>query len=273
MGLKDVFGRILPSWLADNFPASPSYGYRFLWVGAALVDAALDTMLQGSLAASGRGTPTALRYIGAARGILRGRYDTDDEYFVKLQTWIDRHKERGQQRRLAREVWEYLGNDGSGASRVRVVNRAGWWVTITAAGELEETQADWDWDSVSHPFRNDLDAPYFSDLWVIVYPSWTFRAGTLGDLTGDDGFAIGHMAPHAEVEALKSIVTTWKAAEECIRAVIWTTDETLFDPEEPSTCPDGTWGAWGTTGSGSRVKSGRDLINCRFWEPGSRDRE
>jgi hypothetical protein len=271
--LRGIFGRYLPSWLSDNFPSLPSYGYRLLFICATFVDSEIDRMLQGSLAKDGRGSPTALKYIGQARGVVRGRYDTDEEFFAKLRTWIDRNKERGQQRRLAREIWEYLGDDGSGASRVRVVNRAGWWVTIDEAGDLTETQADWDWDSVSHPERSDVDEPWWSDLWIVIYPSWTFRAGDLGDLTGADGFAIGHMAPDVEIDALKILFREWKAAHECIRCVIWTTDDTLFDPDDPMTCPDGTWGGWGGTGSGSRVASGRDYTNCRFWEPGSRDRE
>lgn len=271
--IRNILGTNLPSWLADKFPVSASYGFRFLFICATFVDSEIDRMLQGSLAAVGKGTPTALKYIGQARGIVRGRYDTDEQFFAKLQTWIDRNKERGQQRRLAREIWEYLGDDGSGAARVRVINRAGWWVTIDENGDLAETQADWDWDSVSHPFRNDADAPYWSDLFVVIYPTWAFRTGTLDDVTGEDGFALDHMAPLEQTDDLKRIFNEWKAAHECIRAVIWTNDDTLFDPDTPASCPDGTWGAWGGTGSGSRVVSGRDYTNCVFWEPGSRDRE
>jgi hypothetical protein len=271
--LRNIAGRWLPSWLSDNFPSSPSFGFRFLFVCWTFIDSEVDRMLQGSLAAVGKGTPTALKYIGQARGVVRGRYDTDEEYYEKLRTWIDRNKERGQQRRLAREIWEYLGNDGSGAARVRVINRAGFWVTIFEDGLLNEQQADWDWDSVSHPERSDPDAPWWSDLWVVIYPSWTFRTGTLGDLTGADGFAMGHLAPLEEVDALKSIFREWKAAHECIRCVIWTTDTTMFEPDIPPSKPDGTWGGWGTTGTGSRVASGRNTTTCRYWEPGSRDRE
>lgn len=273
--IRNILGTNLPSWLADKFPVAASYGFRFLFVCATFVDSEIDRMLQGSLAKDGWGDPSALKYVGQARGIVRGRYDTDDQYRAKLRTWIDRHKERGQQRRLAREIWEYLGDDGGGASRVRVINRAGWWVTYEADGSLVETQSDvWDWDSVSHPERSDdPDTTWWSDLWVVIYPSWAFRADTLGDLTGADGFALGHMAPIEHTDDLKTIFREWKSGHECIRCVVWTTDPDFADPDVPASGPDGTWGGWGITGSGSRVASGRDLTTCRFWEPGSRDRE
>lgn len=260
--LRDKVARYLPSWLSESDPDSPSYGHRFVFIIGRFVDTSLSAAMQASLAAVGRGTPSALKYLGRARGITRGRLDTDATYGAKLSTWIDRWKEAGQQRRLAIEIAEYLGD-----SRVRVVNRAGHWVTVEANGTITETDAEWDWDSVSHPDRNDPEAPWWSDLWVIVYPTWEQRAGTLGDLVGADGYGIGHMAPAQQIDAVKGIIQSFKACHSCVRAVLWTSNEERYDPDEPSSCPDGTWGAWGIYDGDSYVLGGRDLTETRYWEP------
>jgi hypothetical protein len=261
--LRDLISA-LPSWLADKsgLPGLPSNGYRVVFTLSRFVDVGISALMQASIAAVGRGTPTALKYVGDARGVIRGRLDTDADYRKKLPTWIQRWKDAGNARRLAREVWEYLGD-----SRVRVVTRAGHWITIETDGTMTETDAPWDWDSVSNPERNNPAAPWWSDEWIIVYPSWALRPGTFHDLTGDDGFGLGHLAPRAQVDALKLIVDRYKAAHSCVRAIIWTLDATRFDPAVPASKPDGTWGQWSRTIGGHCVFSGRDLSTCRFWEP------
>lgn len=260
--LRDAMGDYVPSWLADSYPASASYGYRLLYVIGRFVDAGISAVMQGALSAAGRGSPSALKYVAQERGITRGRFDTDDTFAAKLPTWIDRWKEAGSQLRLATEIWEYLGD-----ARVRVVNRAGHWVTIDTDGTITTADATWDWDSVSNPERNDPDNPWRSDEWVIVCPSWAFRTGTRGGLTGDDGFSIGHLATPQEVDAVKGLCLRWKAAHSCVRAIIWTNDTALFDPTDSSTRPNGTWGMWGIYSGGHYVLGGRDLVHCRFWEP------
>lgn len=261
MGLTDRLAEFLPSWLNDDQP-NPSVGFRVLFGLVRFVDVGLAGALQASLDAVGRGSPSALKYVGEARGVTRGRLDTDDTYRAKLPTWIDRWKECGSQRRLALEIAEYLGD-----SRVRVINRAGHWITVDADGTVTETDATWDWDSISHPERSDPDNPYWSDLWVVVYPTWPVRTGTIADLVASDTRGVGHLCPRSEVDALKRIFLTWKAGHSCVRTVIWTSDPARFDPSDPSSCPNGRWGAWGIFDGGSFIASDRDLTTCRFWEP------
>lgn len=247
----------VPRWLGK-------VGRDFVGVMVSPLDTATQILTEGIAARyPGRGTPTALPYIGRSRGLIRNQDESDEDYAARLIAWLDVHPEAGWDERVARVVHEYL----SDRPMVRVVDRSGKWTTITG-GVVTRTIAAWDWDSVSHPERNDPDAPWWSDLWVIVYPTpWALRPDTLGDLIGDDGFGLGHMCPRADVYALKGLLSQWKAAHARIRAVIWTSDADLFDPTDPGSLPDGTWGAWGGTGSGSRTVSGRDLVSCRYWEP------
>ncbi len=86
-------------------------------------------------------------------------------------------------------------------------------------------------------------------------------------MVGEDGFALGHLATHGEVDALKGLLSQWKGLHSCVRAVIWTTDPDLFDPEVPLSCPDGTWGAWSMNVAGVQVPSGRNYTTCHYWEP------
>lgn len=258
MNLRDALRRYLPSWLSDRHAEKVSVGFGFLWACARIVEATAAQSLEGAYAARGLNL-TALKYIGDARGIVRGRLDTDAMYRAKMASWIDRWKTAGSQLRLAIEIAEYIGD-----ARVRVVTRGGKWVTVDPDGTVTRHQADFDWDSVSHPER----AGFWSEMFVIVYtPSWGLRPGDLEDLTGDDGFALGHMVPRESVDIVKQLIQQWKAAHTLVRAVIWTTDDELFDPEEPASCPDGTWGAWSMTQDGGSVPSGRDLLACRYWEP------
>lgn len=240
-------------------------GRDFIGSMVAPLDTAVQHLTEGLTARfPGRGTPTALPYIGRSRGITRNQNESDEDFALRLIAWFELHPQAGWDERIARVVHEYLEDH----PMVRVVDRSGQWTTIGTLGNLSRDVAAWDWDSVSHPERNDPDAPWWSDLWVIIYPTpWTLRSGTLGDLTGDDGFGLGHMCPRADVYALKGLLSQWKAAHARIRAVIWTSDVSLFDPGWPAGLPDGTWGAWGGTGSGSRTLSGRNLTSCRYWEP------
>lgn len=260
--LRDAFKLISPWWLSDRREQGKTVGYRFLWSVIAPLDALLEGLLQGMRASwPGSGTPTALPYIGRSRGIVRGQDDTDEEYAAKLRGWLDRWERAGSQLALAREFHEYLSDH----PRVRVINRAGHWVTMNADGSVEVADATWDWDSVSNPER----AGYWSELWIVVYTSQFAPSGTWGDgrVWGGRDSGLGHVVKRVDRTALLNLIGTWKAAHSKVRAVIFTTDDTLFDPEDPDTCPDGTWGQWSLPGSDPRVPGGRVRTTCRYWEP------
>lgn len=257
MSLRDSLRRYVPAWISDRYSDKVAVGFGLLWTMARVVDVTVAQVLEGAYAASGKNL-TALKYVGDARGIVRGRLDTDESYRQKMSTWVDRWRTAGSALRLATEIAEYIGD-----ARVRIVTRGGQWVTVDPDGTVTRHEAAWDWDSVSHPER----AGFWSEMFVIVYSPWPLRPGTLGGIE-DDGFALGHMVPRESVDVVKQLIDRWKAAHTMIRAVIWTTDSTAFDPEAPgSLMPDGTWGAWSFNDGGSQVRSGRDWTSCRYWEP------
>jgi hypothetical protein len=249
-------------WLSDR----PGFnaGFRFLYGLVAPLDAGAEVLFQGIASwFPGVGTTTALPMIGRSRGIIQGQGESAADYATRLIAWLDTWPNAGWEQRSAMAVHQFL----AGHPRVVVVNRSGLWTEVVD-GVITQRQVAWDWDSVSHPVRSDPDLPWWSDLWMIVYPTpWAIRPSGLEDLTGDDGFGIGHLATHEEGDAVKGLLAQWKSAHSRWRAVIWTSDPDRFNPDDPPSMPDGTWGAWGMYDGGSYVPSGRDLTTCRYWEP------
>jgi hypothetical protein len=261
---RDEIRSYVVSWLSDRHFATPerSAGFRYLWAMVAPLDAAADILVQGLRAAlPGQGTPTALPLIGRSRGIIRGVGESDDAYGLRLTKWLDRWRIAGTAEAIARSIQEYCANH----PKVRIITRSGVWVTLELDGTITRTNAAWNWDATSNPER----AGYWSELFIVVYPSPWATSGAYGDgtLYGiGTGLGLGHQDTRGEYDAIRGLLGQWKSAHSKIRAVIWTSDATLFDPTSPGTCPNGSWGEWGNTGSGARVASSRNYSVCRYWE-------
>lgn len=257
--LRDWLPEWVPWWLSDRkYSSGKTVGYRFVWTMVAMLDYYIEWALQAVIARfPGVGTSTALNYIGRSRGIIRNQSGDDASFILKLIGWLDRWSNAGSATRLAIELHEYLANN----PRVRVVNRAGFMVTISTTGVITTNQVAWDWDSVSNPERSG----YWSEMWVIIYPTQWSIVGNWGTGTWNDvPLGLGHDVDRQSYDAVKGLLSQWKAAHSRVRAVIWTSDNTLFDPLTPASLPDGTWGMWS---NGAGAPGGRNLTTCRYWEP------
>ena len=220
-------------------------------------DVLADVALEGLQAAwPGMGTPDALGLIGRTRGLVRWQDEPDSSYQLRLRGWLECWA-RARTREIAAQVHGYLRSK----PMVRLISRAGVWVSVDRDGVLTECEAPWNWDSISHPERSG----WWSDLWMVVFTDqYPKRPGTLGSLPAhDDGLGLGHMVPRVECDILRAWIGELKGAHSLIRAVIWCDDPTMFDPKNPVNVPDGTWGAWGY---GDPSDCTRDLQHCRYWE-------
>lgn len=264
---RDALRTFIVGWLSDRpgEEKGPTVGFRYVWSMVSVADNGAQTMLEALRAPwPGRGTPTALPRIGRSRGMIRGQNESDEDYSARLITWLDRARQYGTMLGVGRSIHEYLANH----PRVRVYNRAGVCVEIAettgAVTNFKAGTTAWDWDSVSNPER----AGYWWDLWICVYPTPWATSGTWGDgrTWGGRDSGLGHRVLRVERDALLAEIAQYKSEHSHVRAVIWTSDETLFDPIDPSTQPDGTWGQWSMPGTDPRVPSGRNVTTCRYWE-------
>jgi len=260
---RDQVRRILPVWLQDRIQNGLTVGYRLMWALAWLLDAAMELFVQGSQARfPGVGTPTALPYLARDRKITRSPADTDESFAVRLKTWRQQWGTAGDMLSIARRVQEYLPTH----PRVRVVSRAGHWLTLETDGSYTRTTAAWDWDSVSNPSRSG----HWWNIWVIVYGPTYADAGVWGTADGQlwgEPFGFGLEIPEDQSSALRTILHEWKSAHTTIRAVIFTDDATDFDPDDlgGTLHPDGTWGEWAKNVAGSYVDARPSQL--RFMEP------
>jgi hypothetical protein len=230
-----------------------------------IFDIAIETALEALFARfPGLGTNTALPYLGASRGMIRGMADTDATFAARLVKWIDRWRVAGSQAAIGQAIQDYC----TGNPKVVVVNRAGVMTTIAANGGGSSVQTvTWNWDSLSNPER----AGYWSEQWVIVYsPPWAISNAINTSSAGTVGLGLGTQSPRADVDAIRGLLDAWKSAHSYVRAVIWCYDSTLFNPANSTTMPDGTWGEW-SYGAQARTVSGRGAKELtgqiRVWEP------
>lgn len=275
---RDTWEAIVPVWLRDRYGLRT--GYLLGWACMAVLDRLLDIALAGQRAARpGHGAkdfldiPSALPLVGVTKGIVRGESDDNATFAQKCRESLDRHRLMASQAMLARVVHEYL----PGRPKVRVIQRGTalrgdpLWCTIDENGEVSWDEAAWDWDSVTHPERSSADAPYWSDLFVVVYTTaFQHRPHRWGDPIkwGEDRMGFGQMVPRKTYDALLAELARWKGAHERIRAVIFAQRTTDYGPDGGGIQPGGDWGAWGKLdGSGNYVPSGRDLEYSRYWEP------
>lgn len=266
--LRQTLRRYLPQWLLDRIGKTAAYS--FLYGPALVLDAIMAFAIEGFAARlPGVGTPTALPLIGRDRQIRRGFAESEASYAVRLREWRSPgHKIRGSPLSVMQQLRGYLTPHNP---MIRVVNRAGAWHTLDAAGEYSyvapQSPRNWDWDA-------QTIAEAWSEFWVIIYPPlglWT-RGPTWGDPTlwggawGTPGYTWGSTATPDQVADVRAIVRDWQAqGSRCVNVII-AFDYQSFDPNAPAGAPlpDGTWGLPGVGGIGTNTFSRLDT--AIYWD-------
>jgi hypothetical protein len=270
-GLRDLLKSIVPNWLSDR--AGLNSGFKVLYTIALMGDCMIEAGLEGVRASwPGKGTPTALPLIGQSRGIAQGEAESIASYAKRLRAWLQTWDNAGSSEVLAQSIQSYLGNN----PLVRIVDRSGNWVTANTDGTTTFVPAGtaawtWNWDGTSNPER----AGWWSDLWIIVYPTeWAITGATLSSLVGiwgtSTGVGTGHAVPRTAVDAILGLVQTWKGAHTWVEAIVWSYDAALFDPASSNAGnPDGNWGYWSKISGNTRVASrtGSADGTVRYWIP------
>jgi hypothetical protein len=278
-GLRDALRTFIPIWL-QNRPNLRT-GYSFLYVVALVCDIFITWCVQAVYAwfpgyslgippGAGLDASSALPLLAASRGILQGPSESNASFAARLVPWLADWEAAGSSEILVSMLQAFIG----GSPMVRVVDRAGNWVTIDPYGNITKTSAPWNWDEVLDWERDG----WWSDLWIIVYPTqWEVTGAALSSLVPIWGnynaatqVGTGHAVPPQYVDGILSILATWKGAHTFCAAIIWSYDSALFVPGAPvSGDPDGTWGRWAKLASGVLVPSRYGAANglVRYWVP------
>ena len=275
-GFRDTFRKYIPRWMQNRSAANGgNVYYRWLYSMIAPLDNAVDTIVQGLMAAwPGVGTSTADTLIGQSRGLVQGEAETAAAFEARCITWLDDFAQNGKyaSEQMAREIQAFLAFSPG----VTIVDRAGHWTILTDAhagspSVCTETTSAWNWDGTSNPER----AGIWSDLWIIIAPPLVGGGGVNYALAPTftaravlphepNTQSIGMLAPSSSVDAILGIVARWKGAHTCVRAIIWSYDATWFYPGGNN--PDGTWGNW-SVGHGNTTKTAARYSGARYWLP------
>jgi hypothetical protein len=259
MNFREAIKRFLPMRWAQGPKAQ-----RFLHAIGLHVDAVAEQATEGMRARFPQYAPSdALAYIGKDRSIVRGPGETDEEYAARLLRWIDDQRIAGSANSVMQQVRGYLRSITSltqSPPRMRLVNSTGTFQTLNSDGTFETYHGTWDWDGNSAlPVR----------AWLIIYSiggsPWNDE-GLWGDgnTFWGDGGTWGTDATLDHVAAIRAIVATWKGAGTLYPNIIISFDNSLFDPTNSSTLPDGQWGNWHKVVAGSAVAS--RFADARYWD-------
>jgi hypothetical protein len=281
-GLRDAVKSIVPKWLSDR--PGLNAGFSVLYTVALMGDAMIETVLEGVRASwPGKGTPDADPFIGQGRGLLQGPSEPSATYEARLRAWLTTWQNAGSDEVLLQVLQAYLigqGSLGAGVQPiVRIVTRAGNWTVASSSGAITQSTGTFNWDQALGWDDGTVHQPaivvtgYWSDAWLVIAPAtgstpiyppytstsdpaWLSNFGPGAQLGG--GFQI----PLSVADGVRSIVNSFKAGHEWIRAIIWASDSTSFAPGNPIV--DGTFGDWSKlSASGTQVQA-RVSGNARY---------
>jgi hypothetical protein len=200
--------------------------------------------------------PDALVRMGRDRRVVRGIFETDAQYAVRLKSWLDERRTTGNPFTLMRQLAAYTG-DAHGVS-FRTVDATGNWYSRSSTGVESALlkQGNWDWDG--RPLDED-GRTRWARFWVIIYPGtlWGPSPWDWGDATGPDwgefttAHTLGSTATMEHVATLRAIVSDWMGAGKRCVNIILAFDPASFDPAAPE--PDGLWEHWSKVVANVRV--------------------
>ncbi len=240
--LRAGLASITPTWL-QNFPSFRNL-FETLWTVALLGDALREIALEGRYAAfPGLGTPTALPYIGASRGLLQGPGEPDASFAARCIDFRTTNRLKGSPEQLALQIQAYLcgqGTLGAGVYPVvRIVDRDGNTTTANADRTVTFGQISWDWDEVGGFIDTQVHTTtqvsgWHSDEWILIQDFTTHYTG-FGDPNwlaawGSGDQTLGGLCPQAIVQGVLSLVGEWKGAHIWERTVALVPDPTTFTP-------------------------------------------
>jgi len=268
---RRIVRAIGPKWLTREVISTPldsntqvEVDNRALYAMAAVKDAAAERVRLGVLARfpiPGQTAQDSLLEIGRSRAVERGPNEPDAAYCERLRRWLDDWRIAGSPWSILEQVRAYCSPS---PVRARIFTNRGDCYTIDRDGTRSRARdTAWDWDG---------DASRWARWWLVIYPT------TAGEPWGrqiayDDGpnwgavpGTWGSTAQPEDVFALQRIIRARKPRGGRCAHIIVCFDDDHFDPSDPSTLPDGTWGSTHKLSGGSYVPARFD--DAAYW-PGA----
>lgn len=269
--LRAALASVVPTWLA-NLPGFRNL-YAYCWSIALLGDCLREIAWEGQLAAyPGVGTPTALPYIGQSRGLTQGPSEANANFAARCIAFRDAWARAGSAESICEQIQSFLvgiGNLGAGVYPVvRIVDRQGNAVTRNADQSFSYSTISWDWDELGG-FVDDrgwrppaqVDT-WWADIWVLIQDPFTHWTG-FSDVnwlaawnTGDQ--TIDAQCPQSIVQAVLTLISTFKGEHSWVRAVV-------FAPNPTTVSPSGYWGNASHNFTG--VQTAQRTASFSYWTP------
>lgn len=269
--LRAALASVVPTWLA-NLPGFRNL-YAYCWTVALLGDCLREIAWEGQLAAyPGVGTPDALALIGPSRGLTQGPSEDNGVFAARCIAFRDAWAIAGAAQSVAEQLQSLLvGTGGLGPGVypvIRVVDRAGNAITVHADQSVTFSTLSWDWDDLGgwvdeRGWRPPASVEtYWADRWILIqdpFAHWTGFADSnwLAAWNTDDQ-TIDSRCPQSIVQAVLSLVSTFKGGHMWVRAIV-------FAPDPTTVVPSGYWGNWSRNVSG--VQTATRTPSLAYWIP------
>lgn len=224
MSFRDLVQTIAPPWLQRH------YGERFLYSLTLQIDAIAEAAREGVRArapGSSQQPPDALIQIGRDRVLLRGKYESDAIYAVRLQrafgTWQRAASIEGLMRAL-----QALLLDAD--TQVRGITYWALWALIPSWDAPVQyywgQQQAWHW---GYPTGEALDYWDWAQVSVVLYPTAAgqWEQATLGSglVLGSGSWCVGVAEPVDVVQTARLVADQWRSAATRVRVIIsWDAD-------------------------------------------------
>ena len=278
MSLRDLIRSISPTWLQDGIAE------KYLYSAALVLDGTVDRVQQGVQGAMPeKCDPSFLPYIGRDRSTVRGISESDASFASRCKTAIYDWHFAGISGGVIQAVLGYLT---PAAPMIRIVWSAtgGWlnptqWAWTPDGAPREQTPESisnlgaspywctWIWDGIANRRR----------FWLILYVNSTGAPWINSGTHYGDGrtYGNGHLygvggITAAQIETMRGLVKTWKAAHSRCEWIVVSFDPAMFDPlytgDLPGangSLPDGNWGSDGKDDGLGNYIYARD-VNARY---------
>ena len=232
---RSLFAWLVPGWLSEG------EGGRVLHALSLMIDAQTQRV-RDSLTARlpHEAGDSALRLIGADRGIMRGRSETTEHYADRLVSWRypRGHRVRGSAFALLEQISEYWGGIAAES-----VDASGNRFSRSADGTESKTTGAWIWD----------DEPGWSRFWLLIDGRGLLSEhATLEEASEDDATLTAGATP-GDVDAMRRLLhgrLAWRPAGTRAEWLV-----VLTSTAPAALAPDATWQHWSRADGSDRVQT------------------